>query len=199
MLPWCIKPMFGFISDSFPLLGYKRKSYLVIISTVEMAGFLYLSMYVSDILTAALIQVFLTACMVFRNVIGEALIVGITKETMSDDLSEDEKQAQAQGQISMFSGARSVGSLIFSYMGGAILEIVTHRTIFMICAIFPMIVALMALVFNEPKHTVIVRKSIRQDMIKISGVLCNPKIRDLLIIVIILVMSPSIGTVFNFF
>jgi hypothetical protein len=38
------------------------------------------------------------------------------------------RQAQAQGQISMFSGARSVGSLIFSYTGGAILEIVTHRT-----------------------------------------------------------------------
>jgi hypothetical protein len=70
MLPWCIKPMFGFISDSFPLLGYRRKSYLVIISTVEMAGFLYLSMYVRDIITAALIQIFLTTCMVFRNVIG---------------------------------------------------------------------------------------------------------------------------------
>ena len=36
-------------------------------------------------------------------------------------------------------------------------------------------------------------------MRKISGVLFHPKIRDLLIIVIILVMSPSIGTVFNFF
>jgi len=41
MLPWCIKPFFGFISDSFPIMGYKRKSYLIIVSLVELCGFLY--------------------------------------------------------------------------------------------------------------------------------------------------------------
>jgi hypothetical protein len=28
-LPWTIKPVYGFLSDGFPLFGYKRKSYLV--------------------------------------------------------------------------------------------------------------------------------------------------------------------------
>ncbi|GFY85055.1 major facilitator superfamily protein [Actinidia rufa] len=29
-LPWLIKPLYGFISDSFPLFGYRRRSYLVL-------------------------------------------------------------------------------------------------------------------------------------------------------------------------
>ncbi len=40
-LPWMIKPLYGFISDTFPLFGYKRKSYMVIcglLGTVAWAG-----------------------------------------------------------------------------------------------------------------------------------------------------------------
>nr|XP_025887302.1 folate-biopterin transporter 1, chloroplastic-like [Solanum lycopersicum] len=29
-LPWLVKPLYGFISDSFPLFGYRRRSYLVL-------------------------------------------------------------------------------------------------------------------------------------------------------------------------
>jgi hypothetical protein len=29
-LPWMIKPLYGFISDSLPLFGYRRRSYLVL-------------------------------------------------------------------------------------------------------------------------------------------------------------------------
>jgi hypothetical protein len=29
-IPWIIKPFYGFISDTFPLFGYKRKSYLAL-------------------------------------------------------------------------------------------------------------------------------------------------------------------------
>ena len=28
-LPWMIKPLYGWISDSFPLWGYRRKSYMI--------------------------------------------------------------------------------------------------------------------------------------------------------------------------
>uniref|UniRef100_A0A0A0K7D9 Uncharacterized protein n=1 Tax=Cucumis sativus TaxID=3659 RepID=A0A0A0K7D9_CUCSA len=29
-LPWLIKPLYGFISDSVPLFGYRRRSYLIL-------------------------------------------------------------------------------------------------------------------------------------------------------------------------
>jgi BT1 family len=29
-LPWLLKPVYGFVSDTFPLFGYRRRSYLVL-------------------------------------------------------------------------------------------------------------------------------------------------------------------------
>ena len=29
-LPWIIKPLYGFMSDGFPIFGYKRRSYLIL-------------------------------------------------------------------------------------------------------------------------------------------------------------------------
>ena len=29
-IPWCIKPLYGLISDLFPLAGYRRKSYMIL-------------------------------------------------------------------------------------------------------------------------------------------------------------------------
>lgn len=40
--PWCLKPLFGFLSDFFPIGRYRRKNYLIVTSLVAMAGFLTL-------------------------------------------------------------------------------------------------------------------------------------------------------------
>ena len=181
-LPWCAKPLFGFISDSFPILGYRRKTYLMLVSMVEMSGFLYLALYANNVFQTGMIQVMQIACIVFRNVIGEALIVGMTKsgeKADSANTDEKEKQAQAQGQVSLFFGARSAGSLMFSYLGGAILEMVNYRTIFLMCAVFPFTVMMIAFNYRESKadthsHQ---NQTFKDDMIKIGGVLWNPKIR----------------------
>lgn len=38
-LPWCLKPLFGLLSDFVPLGRYRRKSYLVLTSVIALAGF----------------------------------------------------------------------------------------------------------------------------------------------------------------
>ena len=44
-LPWCLKPLFGLLSDFVPLARYRRKSYLILTSLLALAGFaaLYLT------------------------------------------------------------------------------------------------------------------------------------------------------------
>ena len=37
LIGWAIKPLWGIISDFFPILGYRRKSYLVV-TTLLAAG-----------------------------------------------------------------------------------------------------------------------------------------------------------------
>jgi predicted MFS family arabinose efflux permease len=40
-IPWIIKPVYGLISDFVPLLGYRRKSYLVIANVLAVGGYLW--------------------------------------------------------------------------------------------------------------------------------------------------------------
>lgn len=42
-LPWTIKPLYGLLSDYVPLLGYHRKSWLMVVNLLAASGFLWLS------------------------------------------------------------------------------------------------------------------------------------------------------------
>ena len=42
-IPWIIKPLYGLVSDFFPLFGYRRKSYLFLMNGLATAGFLWLT------------------------------------------------------------------------------------------------------------------------------------------------------------
>jgi len=42
-LPWIIKPLYGAFSDFVPLLGYRRKSYLIVANLAAAVGFIWVS------------------------------------------------------------------------------------------------------------------------------------------------------------
>lgn len=42
-IPWVIKPLYGLISDFFPLLGYRRKSWLILMNSMAAMAFLWLT------------------------------------------------------------------------------------------------------------------------------------------------------------
>ena len=48
-IPWLIKPLWGFISDSVPLFGYRRKSYLVLCGALGAAAGFALCTVVTDV------------------------------------------------------------------------------------------------------------------------------------------------------
>lgn len=44
-LPWIVKPFFGYISDTLPLFGYRRKTYLIMLGSVSALCWLHLSKF----------------------------------------------------------------------------------------------------------------------------------------------------------
>ena len=46
---WIFKPVFGFISDSYPLFSSHRKSYLILFSSVQIGGWILLGLWVSNL------------------------------------------------------------------------------------------------------------------------------------------------------
>lgn len=58
-LPWMIKPFWGIITDSKPLLGYRRKSYIILFGILDALGWIMMSKNKDGSLVSVLLLLFL--------------------------------------------------------------------------------------------------------------------------------------------
>lgn len=202
ILPWILKPFLGFLSDTFSFCGSRKKSYLIITCIIEMLGYFILATLPNSVIFTVVLQIVNQSCVVFRNVIGETILVTLARD---DSISKsDDRQGDAQAHVSYFFGAKNCGSLIFSYLGGFALEFLNKTQIFQICALFPFTVLVNCVFFYKEKNTNLIKvKNSFQKMVEdigiISRVLTDPRIKDLLIMVLFLIISPNLGPTFNFY
>jgi hypothetical protein len=79
-IPWCIKPLFAYICDTYHFFGYRRKSYLIVWALIESLLWVLLgSHFVDDVTKTVFVLFSLKVAVCFSNVIGEALVVEISK------------------------------------------------------------------------------------------------------------------------
>lgn len=151
VLPWTIKPLYGFLSDGFPLLGYKRKSYLIaagLLGGLSYTALGYGGLWDGTLLppeavvpaTVAALMVS-SACIAFSDVVADGIVV--TRTRQSND------PAVAGGLQSLCWGAAAVGGLLSAYFSGSLLEVMSVRSIFGITAVLPFLVALISLGVDE--------------------------------------------------
>lgn len=72
---WVLKPIFGFICDSYSLVGSHRNSYLVLFSLVNSIGWILMAFWVKNLWQAMVIKTLINVAMSFENVVGEAIMV----------------------------------------------------------------------------------------------------------------------------
>jgi MFS family permease len=112
-IPWLVKPLYGLISDSIPLLGYRRKSYLVLATALSTFGYLVVSQLAAPhaILTVLLITTLGIAAM---DVLVDALMV---------------EEGQKTGLIGQFQGQQwtwvNIASITAAALGGWLIEVST--------------------------------------------------------------------------
>lgn len=151
VLPWTIKPLYGFLSDGFPLFGYRRKSYLIlagIIGGISYGVLSYGSFWeglppsasVTGTVAALMVS---SACIAFSDVVADGIVVTRTRD------SNDPKIAG--GLQSLCWGAASIGGLLSAYFSGSLLEVMPARSIFGITAVLPFLVALISFGVDEPR------------------------------------------------
>ncbi|CAD8083525.1 unnamed protein product [Paramecium sonneborni] len=102
--PWIIKPIWGFCSDIFPIAKYKRKPYLFIFAII--CFLLETFMAVSDVdrKTAFVIIFLIQLCIVFCNVIAEAVLV------------EQSHELNTSQNVALFFGMRAIGGYFYTYI-----------------------------------------------------------------------------------
>lgn len=120
-IPWVIKPVYGFISDSFPILGYRRKPYLFLFGLMVSFSWISMSLYVSNLTQALAVTLICSISTAFCNVIGEALVVELSQKQSSEDHNAGAKN------VSLFFMTKSIGSLLTAFSSGALLEYMDKR------------------------------------------------------------------------
>eukprot|EP01017_Pseudomicrothorax_dubius_P035418 TRINITY_DN4955_c0_g2_i1.p1 TRINITY_DN4955_c0_g2~~TRINITY_DN4955_c0_g2_i1.p1 ORF type:complete len:515 (+),score=48.22 TRINITY_DN4955_c0_g2_i1:62-1606(+) len=143
-MPWMIKPLWGFISDGFPILGYRRKSYLIFFSIMNFCCYLYLAKGTYSVTTCIVLLLIIQVGVSFCNVIGEALLVEKSQTQHSNHTSDDASQ-----NVSLFFGARNVGYFVTAYLSGVLIAKLELKSIFLITAFFPIILFCFAIFLKE--------------------------------------------------
>jgi predicted MFS family arabinose efflux permease len=160
-VPWCLKPLFGLLSDFVPLAGMRRRSYLLATGVVTSICFLGLSRlpFTQDshwLLLAGLM--FPTLAVTFGDVVLDALVIE------AGQLSGLTARLQ-----SVRWGASSLAAILTGYMAGLLTEHDMHHTAFLACGLLAAAALVLSATFvREPPPTVIhedfttVKKTLRE-------------------------------------
>jgi MFS family permease len=145
-LPWSMKMVVGVASDVYPILGSRRKAYLLVGALCSVVGYLYLATGVSS-KTAYLAAVVLVAVgFMIQDVVADALSVEVAQT------DEEIGHIQTLGRISLLVGTISVG-----YASGVLTGFLGPRPVFLLGALLPIMVALAALFVRPSERGVATR------------------------------------------
>jgi len=158
-LPWTIKPLYGFLSDGFPIFGYRRRSYLVLAGVVGFLSYSSLAWGLgvdgtegADIssnsvaLAVTLISLLLSsASIALADVVADGIVVQKTR----DAAINGEDPAIAGGLQSVCWGSAAIGGLISAYFSGSLLETMSPREVFGIASALPLAVGGMSFLIEE--------------------------------------------------
>ena len=141
--PSILQPFFGFISDTYILFGYKRKSYIIITSSIIFISWIYLSLFnPSAMLTLSILLIkeisksFLGAC-------SNAVSAEISKKREKND-----KKLENFNTVFIYI---NIGNIISSVTRGVALEYLNTNKMFFISGILSLISVIAGILYKEIK------------------------------------------------
>lgn len=173
-LPWVIKPLYGFLSDGFPIFGYKRRSYLAIAGMLGSLSWVALSTVASDTTTALACILVGSASVAVSDVVADSIVVEKTR-TMSVSSSKrspettnsiEEGKSDEYGDTgvagdlqSLCWGSAAIGGIMSAYFSGSLLETLNPKSVFLITAAFPLLISISSLLIDEKPQIASDKKS----------------------------------------
>lgn len=146
VIPWIIKPLYGFISDTFPLFGYKRKTYLVLSGLLGTVSWKLLESMASGDSSSVAYSVLLVSLsslgLAFSDVLVDAIVV-----------SKSRDQNKSGSLQSICWSATAIGGLISAYFSGHLLQQYGTSFVFGLTSIVPLIMTGSAVLIDEEKLT----------------------------------------------
>ncbi|GFP86530.1 folate-biopterin transporter 1 chloroplastic [Phtheirospermum japonicum] len=106
-LPWLVKPLYGFISDSFPLFGYRRRSYLVISGLLGALSWSLMATFVDSKYGVTFCIVLGSLSVAFSDVVVDSMVV---------ERARGESQSMSGSLQSLCWGSSAFGGIIIAVL-----------------------------------------------------------------------------------
>ncbi len=147
-VPWCLKPIFGLLSDFVRFAGYRRKSYLVATAAATCACFLglYLLPLGAGSKHLLLIGLFVpTLAVTFADVVLDALVIEVGQPR------------GITGRLqSVRWGASYAATIITGYLGGRLCQAGQQRLAFLVCGGLAAVGLFLSILWvREPRQAVV--------------------------------------------
>ncbi|KAK6117175.1 hypothetical protein DH2020_049054 [Rehmannia glutinosa] len=163
-LPWLVKPLYGFISDSLPLCGYRRRSYLVLSGLLGAFSWSLMATFVDSKYGVAFCILLGSLSVAFSDVIDpvkdmecmlslpEPFMVPIeVVDSMVVERARGESQSVSGSLQSLCWGSSAFGAIVSSYFSGSLVGAYGVRFVFGLTALLPLITsAVVVLVKEQP-------------------------------------------------
>ncbi|KAH9618773.1 hypothetical protein KSS87_008060 [Heliosperma pusillum] len=138
--PWLIKPLYGFISDSVPLFGFRRRSYLVLSGLLGAFSWSLMATIVDSKYSAALCILLGSLSVAFSDVVVDSMVV---------ERARGESQSLSGSLQSLCWGSSAFGGIVSAYFSGSLVGAYGVRFVFGVTAFLPLITSAVAVLVQE--------------------------------------------------
>ena len=171
-LPWSFKPLLGLLTDFCPILGYKRKYYIVLCGLIAMLCWFNMATTITTVWSAMTYLFLINVANSFSSVLGEAIVVELARDrtliTGGEDAENDEEQVQdpnasrqsretkeisnrAKDFVSIWMIFKYSGVLFSSFMKGSLVEEIGIKGVFSIGIFLPLLVVIAGVIMVDIK------------------------------------------------
>lgn len=140
--PWLVKPLYGFISDSIPLFGYRRRSYLVLSGLLGAFSWTLMATIVDSKYSAAFCIFLGSLSVAFSDVVVDSMVV---------ERARGESQSISGSLQSLCWGSSAFGGIVSAYFSGSLVDAYGVRFVFGVTALLPLITSVVAVLVEEQR------------------------------------------------
>jgi MFS family permease len=138
-LPWSMKMVAGVASDRYPILGSRRRAYLLLGALATLVGFALLATVARSREAYLVAAVLVAVGFMIQDVVADGLSVEVARS------DEEMAQVQALGRMAFFVGYILAGG----YLGGVLAGWLGPRPVFGWACVLPVLVAVGAMFVRE--------------------------------------------------
>ena len=148
-IAWMLKPIFGYICDELITKLGKSKYLIVCTGLTKMTIYMLLSSFDKLPIGVYYFGAFsLQVMSVMENITMEYILVLSTKK------ENEENQDSRANHMPIYFGCRATGSIVGSFFSGRITDAWSVYTTFRLCAAFPLISIIFAVLYGEAKKDI---------------------------------------------